>query len=175
MTQMKRSEYLEAGKIVNTHGVRGDVKSECWCDYIEVMTEDLSVLYMKKGAEYQPLKIQKASPFKGMVLFHFAGIDTFEQANALRGTVLYAKREDLPLEEGACFIADMIGLPVIDANTGKVYGKLKTVTDAAAGQLYEISTESGIVLLPVVPDFVKEVDTEKGIFITPIPGFFDEI
>ena len=175
MRQMNRSEYLEAGKIVNTHGVRGDVKSECWCDYLEVMTEDLSVLYIKKGAQYQPLTIRKASPFKGMVLFHFEGIDTFEQANALRGAVLYAKREDLPLEEGACFIADMIGLPVIDAETGKVYGKLKTVTDAAAGQLYEISTENGIVLFPVVAEFVKEVDTEKGIFITPIPGFFDEI
>ena len=60
---MKQSEYLEAGKIVNTHGVRGDVKSECWCDYIEVMTEDISVLYRKKGAEYFPLKITKASPF----------------------------------------------------------------------------------------------------------------
>ena len=169
---MNRSEYLEAGKIVNTHGVRGDVKSECWCDYIEVMTEDLETLYLKKGSEYQALSITKASPFKGMVLLHFAGVDTFEDANALRGQILYAKREDLPLDEGACFIADMIGLPVVDADTGKVYGKLKTVTDAAAGQLYEIKTEGGIVLLPVVPEFVKEVDLDKGILITPIPGFF---
>lgn len=172
---MKRSDYLEAGKIVNTHGVRGDVKSECWCDYIEVMTEDLSVLYLKKGAQYHSLTITKASPFKGMVLLHFEGIDTFEGANALRGQILYAKREDLPLEEGACFIADMLGLPVIDANTGKVYGTLKNVTDAASGQLYEIKTENGIVLLPVVDEFVKEVDLDKGILITPIPGFFDEI
>ena len=175
MRQMNRSEYLEAGKIVNTHGVRGDVKSECWCDYIEVMTEDLENLYLKKGSEYQALAITKASPFKGMVLLHFAGVDTFEDANALRGQILYAKREDLPLDEGACFIADMIGLPVIDADTGKAYGKLKSVTDAAAGQLYEIKTENGIVLLPVVAEFVKEVDLDKGILITPIPGFFDEI
>ena len=110
-----------------------------------------------------------------MVLLNFEGIDTFEAANSLRGEIVYAKREDIPLEEGACFIADMLGLPVIDANTGKVYGKLKNVNDAASGQLYEISTENGIVLLPAVPDFVKEVDLEKGIFITPIPGFFDEI
>ena len=172
---MKRSDYLEAGKIVNTHGVRGDVKSECWCDYIEVMTDDLSVLYRKKGEEYLPLTITKASAFKGMVLLHFEGIDTFEAANSLRGEIVYAKREDIPLDEGACFIADMLGLLVIDANTGKVYGKLKNVNDAASGQLYEIATEHGIVLLPAVPDFVKEVDLEKGIFITPIPGFFDEI
>ena len=172
---MKQSEYLEAGKIVNTHGVRGDVKSECWCDYIEVMTEDILILYRKKGEAYLPLKIVKASPFKGMVLFHFEGIDSFEAANSLRGEILYAKREDIPLEEGACFIADMLGLPVIDANTGKVYGKLINVDDAASGQLYEIATENGVVLLPAVPDFVKEVDLEKGIFITPIPGFFDEI
>ena len=172
---MKRAEYLEAGKIVNTHGVRGDVKIECWCDYLEVMTEDLSVLYRKKGLEYQPLAITKASPFKGMVLLHFEGINSFEDANAMRGEILYAKREDLPIEEGACFIADMVGLPVIDAESGRVYGKLKSVNDAAAGQLYEISTENGTVLLPVVAEFVKEVDLDKGIMITPIPGFFDEI
>ena len=99
----------------------------------------------------------------------------YRDANALRGEILYAAREDLPIEEGAHFIADLLGLPVMDANDGKVYGTLKAVTDAAAGQLYEVKTENGIVLLPVVPQFVKEVDQDKGIFITPIPGFFDEI
>ena len=172
---MKRAQYLEAGKIVNTHGVRGDVKAECWCDDIYVMTEDLEVLYRKKGNEYLPLVIKKASPFKGMALLHFEGVDTFEEANLLRGEIVYAAREDLPIEEGAHFIADILGLPVIDANTGKQYGVLKEVTEAAAGQLYEIKTENGIVLLPVVEQFVKEVDPDKGIFITPIPGFFDEI
>ena len=172
---MRKSDYLEAGKIVNTHGVRGDVKCECWCDDLEVMTEDLSVIYCKKGSEYIPYEITKASAFKGMVLLHLKGIDTFEAANSLRGEIVYAAREELPIEEGANFIADLIGLAVIDANTGKVYGKLKNVLDAAAGQLYEIATENGVVLLPVVQEFVKEVDTEKGIFITPIPGFFDEI
>lgn len=172
---MKRAEYLEAGKIVNTHGVRGDVKLECWCDDVYVITEDLSVLYRKKGGQYFPLKITKASPFKGMVLLHFEGIDTFEDANALRTEILYAAREDLPLEEGSYFIADIIGLPIIDADTGKQYGTLKDVSNGAAGQLYEIKTENGIVLLPVVAQFVKEVDPDKAIFVTPIPGFFDEI
>lgn len=172
---MKKSDYLEAGKIVNTHGVRGDVKCECWCDDIEVMTEDLSALYCKKGNEYISYEITKASSFKGMVLLHFKGVDTFEAANSLRGQIVYASRDELPLEDGSYFIADLIGLPVIDANTAKVYGKLKNVNNAAAGQLYEISTENGVVLLPVVQEFVKEVDLEKGIFITPIPGFFDEI
>ncbi|MBE6638405.1 MAG: 16S rRNA processing protein RimM [Ruminococcaceae bacterium] len=172
---MKRAEYLEAGKIVNTHGVRGDVKSECWCDDLSVMTKDLSVLYRKKGKEYIPFKITKASPFKGMVLLHFEGIDSFEDANSLRGEIVYAKREDLPLEPGAYFIADILGLPVVDADSGKEYGILKNVNNGAAGQLYEIETENGMVLLPVVPQFVKEVDPDKGIFVTPIPGFFDEI
>jgi len=67
------------------------------------------------------------------------------------------------------------GLPVVDADSGKEYGILKNVNNGAAGQLYEIETENGMVLLPVVPQFVKEVDPDKGIFVTPIPGFFDEI
>ena len=83
-------------------------------------------------------------------------------------------REDFVIEEGAYFVADIIGLPVIDADSGRVYGRVKDVTDSPASRLYVIDTPAGEVLLPGVKEFVKKVDTESGVYITPIPGFFGD-
>jgi ribosomal 30S subunit maturation factor RimM len=58
-------------------------------------------------------------------------------------------------------------------DTGKVYGYISDVDDGVASRLFTVKTESGSVLIPDVPEFIKEVDTGKGVFIRPIPGFFD--
>ena len=83
-------------------------------------------------------------------------------------------RSDIPVKRGAVLIADIIGLPVIDQNSGRVYGRVKDVTDSPASKLYVIETDSGEVLLPGVKEFVKKIDTESGVYITPIPGFFGD-
>ena len=55
-----------------------------------------------------------------------------------------------------------------------MYGRVKDVTDSPASKLYVIETDSGEVLLPGVKEFVKKIDTESGVYITPIPGFFGD-
>jgi 16S rRNA processing protein RimM len=71
-------------------------------------------------------------------------------------------------------ICDIIGLPVTDKNTGKVYGTLTDVLQYTCQEVYEITDEDGKkTLIPNVPAFIAERDTEKGIFITPIDGFFE--
>jgi 16S rRNA processing protein RimM len=167
-------KYIEVGKIINTHGVKGDVKIDSWCDCIEIFCE-LETVYTKKGGEYQPLEIVKAQPFKEFVLAHIKGVDSFESANLLKNKELYALREDIPLEEGDVFIVDLIGLPVINQHSGKIYAKIKDVIIGVATDIYEIETEHGMAYMPVVPEFVQEVDTEKGVFVTPIEGMFYEI
>ena len=77
------------------------------------------------------------------------------------------------MKEGSVFIADMIGLPVIDSNTGKAYGTLKDVNNLGASDLYVITTENGERMIPAVPEFVQKVDIESGIYVTPIPGLLD--
>ena len=103
-----------------------------------------------------------------------SGIESREDAFAYRGRVLYLHRSDIPLARGAVLLADIIGLPVIDADSGRVYGRVKDVTDSPASRLYVIDTPAGEVLLPGVKEFVKKVDTESGVYITPIPGFFGD-
>ena len=97
-----------------------------------------------------------------------------DTAEMLKGSVIYARREDIPIEEGSVFISDMIGLPVIDANTGKEYGTLKDVQNLGSSDLYVVTTPKGERLIPAVSEFVSEIDVEKGIFVTPIPGLLED-
>ena len=168
---MKKA-YLECGKIINTHGVVGAVKIDPWCDSPDVLAS-LKTVYFLKGGEYSPVKIVKASVFKRFVLATLEGINDIDEAARLKETVIYAAREDLPLEEGDHFIADLIGLPIIDAESGRVYGTLTGVINTGASDIYEIDTEDGQKMMPAVEEFVKNVDTEKGIFVSVIPGMFD--
>ncbi len=168
---MKKA-YLECGKIINTHGIAGAVKLEPWCDSPEVLAS-LPCVYFKKGEVYSAVKILKASVFKRFVIATLEGVNDIDAASALREKVVFAAREDLPLEEGDNFIADLIGLPVIDAESGRVYGTLSGVINNGATDIYEIETPSGQRLMPAVDEFVRSIDDEKGIFITPIEGMFE--
>lgn len=168
---MKKA-YLECGKIINTHGVVGAVKIDPWCDYPEILAS-LKKIYFLSGEEYTARKIIKASVFKRFVIATLEGVNDIDEAARLKETVIYAAREDLPLEEGDHFIADLIGLPVIDAESGRVYGTLAGVINTGASDIYEIDTEDGQKMMPAVAEFVKQVDTEKGIFVSVIPGMLD--
>ncbi|MBE6655528.1 MAG: 16S rRNA processing protein RimM [Ruminococcaceae bacterium] len=169
-----KQPYLECGKIINTHGVRGGIKVESYCDTPHVLAS-LPQLFLKKSGIYEAHKVVKASVGNGRVLLYLAGIDTLDAAILLKGKVLYAKREDLPLEEGAHFIADLIGLPLLDADTGREYGKIISVDDMPSSEMYTVRTPDGKELLfPAIAEFVVKVDVDAGVYIRPIPGFFEE-
>jgi len=167
-----KKQYLECGKIINTHGVTGSVKIDPWCDSPETFAKLKKVYFLQNG-KYEKVKILKSSVFKRFVLATFEGVADIDSAAALKETVIYAVREDLPLDEGDNFIEDLIGLPVVDAESGKQYGIIAGVINTGASDIYEIDTENGIRMIPAVNEFVKEIDIEKGIFITPIEGMFD--
>lgn len=167
-------KYLEAGMIVNTHGVRGDIKAESWCDSPAVLA-GLPTIYLKKSdGSLLPLKVTKGSVHKGMALLKLEGIDDINDAVRFKNMVIWADREDIPAREGSYFIADLIGLPVIDADNDEiVYGKVKNVTEIGGRQLYEVETEGGIKLIPAVKEFIIRIDPEKGVYLRPIEGLLE--
>lgn len=169
---MEKKKYLECGKIVNTHGVKGAVKLESWCNTPEDLS-DLERLFIQNGAQMKELTVKHTSVFKQFVIAELEGVNDFDAALALKNTVVYASREDFVLDDGDYFIADIIGLPVIDVNTNTVYGKLSDVINRGASDIYVIKTENGERMMPAVDEFVKKIDLEKGIFIAPIEGMFD--
>jgi 16S rRNA processing protein RimM len=168
-----KTEFLECGKICNTHGVRGGVRIEPWCDSPRVLASRKKV-FLFEGGEYRSLTVKAASVRGSMVIMSFAEVETMEAAQGMKNKILYLHRDDIPVAKGAVLIADMIGLPVINIDTGRVYGRLSEVNEGVCNKLYTVKCPSGDVLLPGIPEFVKEIDTERGIFIRPIPGFFSE-
>lgn len=169
-----KQPYLECGKIINTHGVRGAVKAESYCDTPGILAS-LPQLFLKKNGIYEAYKVVKASVGSGKVLLFLDGVDDLDKAMLIKGKTLYAKREDLPLKEGSHFIADLIGLPLVDADTGRAYGVIVSVDDMPSSEMYTVKTPSGEeVLFPAIAEFVVRVDVDAAVFVRPIPGFFEE-
>lgn len=166
-------KYLEAGKVRNTHGVKGAMKIEHWCDTAQIFAT-LPEVYTAYGDIYKAHKVVAASiAGDGTVILRLEDINTFEDAARLKNTVLYADREQLPDEPDRVYIADVIGLSVFDAETGERYGTLTDVTSTGAQELYVISTPNGEKLVPAVKEFIDRVELEKGVYIKPIPGLLD--
>lgn len=169
---MAKSQFLECGKIINTHGVRGGIKLESWCDTPADLAS-LKKIYLKEGSEYVCHKVKKASVFKQFVLFELEGINNIDVAEKLKNKVIFADRDDISIDDDAFFLADIIGLPVFDILSGEKIGTLSDVMNLGASDLYEIKTENGKKLIPAVDEFIKEVDLEKGIFVSLIEGMLD--
>lgn len=170
---MARITYPECGKIINTHGCHGGVKVEPWCDSPEVFTS-LPGVYLREGATMRFLRIKSASVLSGrFACAELEGVDTMEAAEALKGTVLYADRRDLQLPDDVLLIAEMKGMKVWNVHTGALLGTLADVIHLGATDIYVIRTATGEAMVPAVPEFVKRVDEQEGIFLAPIEGMFD--
>lgn len=166
-------EYLEAGKIRNTHGIKGAVKIEHWCDNAQVFTS-LKNIYVNVGETYVCYPLSSVSVTgDGTIIATLEGVESFEDAAKLKNQVIYAQRSELPEYSDRVFIADIIGLDIVDADTGVKYGTLSDVTTGGAQEIYVVSTEKGERLMPAVKEFIAGVEPEKAIYVRPISGIFD--
>ena len=171
------TRYIECGKIINTHGCRGDVKAEPWTDTPRDLI-DLGRVFLGEGEEKKEYKILRGAVMQGrFLMLSLEGIESMEAADALRGRVLYAAREDFCLEEGQYFLTDAIGLPVLDAREGRegaVLGVVKDIQPNAASYIYTVETPDGAeVLVPALPVFVSDVIPGECVRMTPIDGMFE--
>lgn len=165
-------DYLEIGKIVTVHGLRGDVKVQPWCDSPEFLCA-FPVLYL--GKEKKEVEVIDARVQKNMVVLRLGGYETVEQAESLRNQMLYLHREDVELEDGTYFVQDLMGLDVLDADSGVSYGILKDVLQTGANDVYVVQPEGGKeVLIPAIPDVIVETNLEAGCMkIRPLEGLLD--
>lgn len=165
-------QYLEIGKVVSTHGLRGELRVDPWCDSPQFLCQ-FKTLYLKKGET----KLSVSSrPHKTIAIVKAKGIDTIEEAEKLRGRVLYINRSDARLAPGEYFIQDLMGLDVIDIDTSKSYGKITDVLKTGANDVYQVTDEKKRdYLIPVIDDVVKEIDINGGkVLIKPLKGIFDD-
>ena len=171
MLDFDKKDILEIGQIVNTRGLRGEVKVNSFSEDPKRF-EKLSTIYVKEKSEYKEYVIERVAYSKNQVILKLKGIDHIDYAEKLRNMYIYIKRSDLePLEEGTYYIADLIGLEVYEDN-GKFLGNVDDIFNTKANSVYVVRTPLGeLKYLPGIPDVIQEVDLEnKKIIVHLIPG-----
>ena len=147
-------EYVEAGRIVNTHGVAGEVKIEVWLDSPEFF-RTFKRLYI--GGEEK--KILSARTHKQFVIARLAGVDELGAAMALKGKIVEILRADAHLKDGEFFVQDILGFRVVDEE-GREVGTLVDAEETPASMIYVVKGESEH-LIPAVKEFILGIDAEK--------------
>lgn len=154
------TDLFRVGVIANTHGIRGEVK------VFPTTGEPERYNYLKEvildtGKEKKTLEVASARFFKNLVIVKFKGIDNINDVEKYKGCELFVTRENaIPLKEGECYIADMYGMNVV-TDEGEDFGILKDVMETGANLVFVVTHNGKEVLLPDIPDCVKEVDIEK--------------
>ena len=151
-----KERYIEAGQIVNTHGVRGEVKLQPWTDSAEFLAR-FRTLYIDGAA----VRVRSSRVHKGMVLALLEGVEDVNAAMRLKGRTVYIDREDAKLPRGGYFIQDIIGAEVITED-GEGIGRLEEVIDAPASMVYVVRGERER-LIPAVPEFILKTDADAGV------------
>ena len=154
------------------HGVAGLLKVLPWCDNPAFLT-DFETLYLDESGE-KALKIEKAGVHKNVVLLKILGIDNIEDAENLRDCNVYINRDDIALDDGQYFIADLMGAEVYD-ETEKFLGKISKIDKLPANDVWSIENNGKTHLFPAVSEFIVSVDIAKSrVIINPIEGIFDD-
>ena len=145
-------QYIEAGEIVNVHGLRGEVKVLCWLDDPEMLCEFDRCRIDGKEIVMEQVRVQKTCN-----LVKLRGIDTMEAAQAMRGKKIELYREDI--DDEVIFAAELIGMEVFA--DGKCIGKIREVLDYPGNSVYVVKGEHEY-MIPAVKAFVLSTDMEKN-------------
>ena len=145
-------QFIEAGEIVTTHGIKGEVKVLCWLDDPEMLCEFDRCRIDGKEVEIEQCRVQKTCN-----LVKLSGIDTMEAAQAMRGKIIELYREDI--DDEVIFAAELIGMEVFC--NGELIGKIKEVLDYPGNSVYVIKGTREY-MIPAVKEFILSTDMEKN-------------
>lgn len=149
-----KQKFLEAGQIVSTHGVQGEVKILPWCDGPEFL-KAFSTFYID-GTAYD---VVQSRIHKNMLLCKLRGVEDMNAAQAMKNKVVSIDRDSAEIPEGRVFIADLIGLPVYA--DGQEIGVLKDVYTGPANDVYIVKGQREY-MIPAVSEFLEEVSLDGG-------------
>ena len=149
-------KYLEAGVIVNTHGLKGEVRIQPWTDTPEFLTG--IERFFISGV---PIRVLSARVHKSCVIAELEGVSDVDAAIKLKNKTILIDRDDAPLSEGRYFVVDLIGLRAIDGQTGEGLGVISEVLSLPSNNVYVISGVREM-LVPAIPEFVVELNVESG-------------
>ena len=146
-------QFVEAGEIVSTHGIRGEMKVLPWVDSPEVLCEFDRVRICGKEYEIESCRVQKTCN-----LLKVAGIDTMEAAQAMRGKTVELYREDI--DDDVIFAAELIGMDVLC--NGESLGKITDVLDYPGNSVYVVKGQHEY-MIPAVKQFILSTDMAANV------------
>lgn len=154
--EVKMQEKFEVGKIVNTFGIKGEVK-------VTLYTENIS--NFKKGNKIYvgnlEMLVEHSRLQKNVLILKLKGIDNMTDAENLRGNIIQVMRNPKELPVGTYYIADLVGLDVY-TDEGNLLGKIVDIYNTGANDIYTVKTLEGKeVLLPAIKDVIKQVDLQN--------------
>lgn len=164
-------KYLEVGKIIATHAIKGEVKVSLSTSFADERFKKGNVLYVYKDKKYEKIVIDSYRMHKGLALISFNGINNINNVLDYVDKTIYVDKVTLPeLEEGHYYYDDLIGLKVYDKE--ELVGDVVDLLDVPQGSILVIKTLKGKEsLVPYVKEFIKEVDlNNKKIVIESIEG-----
>jgi 16S rRNA processing protein RimM len=172
--KVMRKQFLEIGVIVSTHGVKGDVRVDPWCDDPAILCRH-DQYYLDERGECS-IHVLGSKVHGNVVILSLEGVSDISSALPFIRKTLYIDRDKLSLPEGAHFIQDLIGIQVYDADSGRQYGVLTQVLATGANDVYVIKADVGKErLIPAIRDVVIDTDIDSGrMLIRPLKGLFDE-
>ena len=154
-------EYFEIGQIVNTSGLKGEIKIKPFTDDITKFN-NFKTIYISIKKELKEFKIEKVRFSKNMVFLKLKGIDTIEEAENYRNLYIKRKRDkDEKLEKDTYYIVDILGCKVY-TDQQKELGEVIDVFSTGSNDVYVVKDELGKqILLPAIKDVIKNVDIEN--------------
>lgn len=153
---------LQVGAVTATHGLRGEVKVFPTTDDAK-RYDDLKEVLLDTGRELLPLTVEQVRYFKQFVIVKFKGLNRIEDVEKFVKKSLYVTREHaVKLEENEYFIADLMGLKVMDENE-TCLGTLTEVISTGANDVYVVKDQEREILIPAIGQCILHVDLEAGV------------
>lgn len=149
-------EKFEVGKIVNTFGIKGEVKVALYTENIDNFKKNKKIYVNNEEKEVESSRLQK-----NMLILKIKGIDNMTEAEELRNRIITIDRSKKELPEETYYIADLIGLDVY-TDEGSLLGKIIDIYNTGANDIYTVKTDEGKeILLPGIKDVIKQVDLQN--------------
>ncbi|WP_041612967.1 ribosome maturation factor RimM [Staphylococcus carnosus] len=163
----------EVGKIVNTHGIKGEVRVKSNSDFTDVRFQPGEILTVKHDGKETELTVASYRMHKGFHMLTFEGIHNINDIEHFKGDVLTQERDhaDIELDEHEFYYSDIIGCTVFEGDTP--IGRVKEIFETGANDVWVVKGDKEY-MIPYIADVVKEVDVEgRRIQITPLEGMLD--
>lgn len=170
-TRRQVPRYLAVGRIAAAHGIHGEVEVEIHTDFPERFVPGARFLV---GQRKEPMVVESVRPYRKRLLIKFEGVSDRTVAQSLRGAWIQVPiSEAWPLEEGEYYEFQVLGLEVW-TEEGEYLGTLEEVIYTGANDVYVVHGPRGEVLLPAIPEVIREVNLDaERMTVRPLPGLIE--